>query len=303
MVSGNDSMTGSTEEVQGSPRTLHDLIPLVAGSTASPHTQRAYRAQLENFLDWHKRTAPRSLSPAVVRQYLRALQRSGKSVPTVNQALTALRKLADEAAGRGLLNPKDAAAISRIRAVRREKQPENGLNPDQARALMRAPDPTTLKGKRDRVLIALLAECGLTREEAAGITVEQIQYDGGRTVIVDVVGKAGRTRTVLVPWRTADKIGDWILAARIQSGPLLRAVNKADRLEEDGIGSAAIYKQVRKYGAQVGVDIPPQDLRRAFAQAQQRRGAEIGRIQEALGHRSRSTTRRYLGLSAKPEGE
>jgi site-specific recombinase XerD len=42
----------------------------------------------------------------------------------------------------------------------------NWLTADQARALWQAPDPNTLKGKRDRALLGILLGCGLRRKEA-----------------------------------------------------------------------------------------------------------------------------------------
>src|SRR6185369_12036575 len=116
-------------------------------------------------------------------------------------------------------------------------------------------------GKRDRVMLGLLCECGLRREEAAALDVSQIQERDGRAVIADLKGKGGRVRTVPVHWRTAAVIHDWIRAAGIDSGPLLVMVNKADRIEHGGerISTTAIYKRVRKYAEEIGVEIRPHD--------------------------------------------
>jgi site-specific recombinase XerD len=45
----------------------------------------------------------------------------------------------------------------------------NWLLPDQAVALLDAPDPETMKGKRDVALLAILVACGLRRREAISV--------------------------------------------------------------------------------------------------------------------------------------
>jgi len=46
----------------------------------------------------------------------------------------------------------------------------NWLTAEEARTLWQLPDPATLKGKRDRAILALLLGCGLVGEDVAAIT-------------------------------------------------------------------------------------------------------------------------------------
>ena len=61
------------------------------------------------------------------------------------------------------------------------------------------PDTSTLKGRRDRALLAVMVGCGLRREETAALTLEHIQQRDGRWVIVDLIGKGARVRSVPMP--------------------------------------------------------------------------------------------------------
>jgi site-specific recombinase XerD len=54
---------------------------------------------------------------------------------------------------------------------------------EQASELLNAPDPCTLKGKRDRAILALLIGCGLRRAELLSLEIDQIQQREGRWVI------------------------------------------------------------------------------------------------------------------------
>jgi integrase len=51
----------------------------------------------------------------------------------------------------------------------------NWLTREQAKALLAVPDRSTLKGKRDYVILALLGGCALRRQELATLDVETIQ--------------------------------------------------------------------------------------------------------------------------------
>jgi integrase len=56
--------------------------------------------------------------------------------------------------------------------------------------LARAPDVQTLKGRRDRAILALLLGCSLRRGEVAGLRMEHLQQREEHWVIADLVGKA-----------------------------------------------------------------------------------------------------------------
>jgi site-specific recombinase XerD len=286
------------------PETLRDLIPLVLNSVESNNTRRVYASQLEGFLEWWDELddADQVLNKATVQSYLEFLKGLGKSASSRNQALTVLRRLTDEAVDAGMTATTAAHTVGKIKAVkRRGRRTGTWLTQEQAVELVAAPDAATLKGKRDRVLLGLLLECGLRREEAAAVQVRQVQERDGRMVLVDLRGKGGRLRTVPVHWRTAGVIADWIAAANITKGPLLQHINKADRLEDrgEGISTTAIYKQVRAYAERLGVEVRPHDLRRTFGKLSRQGGAEIDQIQATLGHGSLRTTELYLGDNQK----
>lgn len=87
---------------------------------------------------------------ATVQAWRAALELKGLAPASVNQKLSAVRKLAAEAAYNGLLDPAAAQGIRDIRgAEQRGVRTGNWLTKRQAEALMAAPDPATNQGKRD----------------------------------------------------------------------------------------------------------------------------------------------------------
>jgi len=75
----------------------------------------------------------------------------------------------------------------------------NWLTGSQAQELLNAASRDTLRGVRDAAMLGLLLGCGLRRSEVVGLRLDQLQLREGQWVIVDLVGKGGRLRTVPVP--------------------------------------------------------------------------------------------------------
>lgn len=143
---------------------LAPVIRLVTDAVTSPHTRRAYARALGDFLTWYRAQAAPRLSKAVVQAYVADLREQGVPAASLNQRLTALRKFAYEAADNGLVDPATAQAIARVEGVRRSGQRLGAwLTQAEAQALLRLPDVTTVKGLRDRALLAVLLGCGLRR--------------------------------------------------------------------------------------------------------------------------------------------
>ncbi len=137
---------------------------------------------------------------ATVSAWRVALEARGLGSISINVRITAIRKLAVEAADNGLLAPELASGITRIKGVASKGvRLGNWLTVRQAQALLNAPDATTNKGLRDRAILAVLLGCGLRRSEVAALAVGHIQMRDGRWCIVDLLGKHGRVRTIPMP--------------------------------------------------------------------------------------------------------
>jgi len=269
---------------------------LVVNSVSSVNTKRAYRGALADFISWSTARCA-AFNKAAVQQYRTELEKNGLSSSAINLRLSAIRKLAAEASDNGLLDPNVAAGILRVRGTRSAGvRMGNWLTLDQTVRLLELPDASTRKGKRDRVVLALLVGCGLRRTELSQVTTEHVQQRDGRWILADLAGKGGRLRAVPVPNWAKPVIDAWTEAAGISSGRILRRVNKSDRITGTGLGAESICKIVRGYGIDLKVAIAPHDLRRTFAKLAHKGRAALEQIQLSLGHASIQTTERYLGI-------
>lgn len=272
---------------------------LALDSVSSPHTRRAYGTALNGFIQWWGTLAPRpAFSRATVHAYRARLESNGLAPSSVNVRLAAIRKLASEAADNGFLTPELASGIAKVKGVRRHGvRMGNWLNGSQAEALIAAPDTSTLAGKRDRAVMTLLIGCGLRRSEAVALRFDHIQMREGRWVIVDLIGKHGRVRSVPMPMWAKAAIDQWTAAAGIDSGYIFRPVNRGDRVWGERISAKIIWMILKRYTAALGMpQLAPHDLRRTFAKLSHKGRAALEQIQLSLGHASIQTTERYLGV-------
>ena len=251
----------------------------------------------DEFFEWFGREPRSGFTKATVSAWRVALEARGLGAISINVRITAVRKLAVEAADNGLLAPELAAGITRIKGVKSKGvRVGNWLSLRQAQTLLNAPDVSTNKGLRDRALLAVLLGCGLRRSEVVALTLKHIQQRDGRWCIVDLLGKHGRVRTIPMPTWVKVAIDSWTLAAGLVEGHVLRPVNRADQTKGERMSEKVVWQLLQPYATAAGVPgIAPHDCRRTCAKLCRAAGGELEQIQLLLGHSSVQTTERYLG--------
>jgi integrase len=163
----------------------------VLNALGSPASKRAYEFGIDHFVAWYCSEPRLAFSKTVVLRYRLELEARRLAPATINLRLAAVRRLAYEAADTGLLSPELAAGIARVKGAKRiGVRLGNWLTADQGRNLLGAPDVQTLKGRRDRAILALMLGCGLRRGEVAALKVDHLQQREEHWVIADLIGKA-----------------------------------------------------------------------------------------------------------------
>src|ERR1700753_7364 len=157
------------------------LKAMVLDSVSSPITKRVYNMALNEFLAWFQQAPRPGFTKATVSAWRVSLEARGLGSFSLIIRMSAMRKRAAEAADNGLLAPELAAGISRVKSAKSVGiRMGNWLSARQAQALLTAPDTTTLRGLRDRAILAVLLGCGLRRSEAANLTFTHLQQRDGR---------------------------------------------------------------------------------------------------------------------------
>src|SRR5277367_2756477 len=198
------------------------LKMLVLDSVSSPITKRVYNMALDEFYRWFQQAPRPGFTKATVSAWRVSLEERQLGSSSIIIRMSAIRKLASEAADNGLLAPELAAGISRVKSVKSTGiRVGNWLSQKQAQALLSAPDITTVSGLRDRAILAVLLGCGLRRSEVAALTFSHVQQRDGRWCIVDLVGKHGRVRTAPMPAWVKFAIDAWTSPACVATGQVI----------------------------------------------------------------------------------
>jgi site-specific recombinase XerD len=273
------------------------LKALVLDSVSSPITKRVYNMALNEFLAWFQQAPRPGFTKATVSAWRVSLEDRRLGSSSIIIRMLAIRKLAAEAADNGLLAPELAAGISRVKSAKTQGiRTGNWLSHKQAQALLSAPDISTLRGLRDRAILAVLLGCGLRRSEVAALTFTHLQQRDGRWCVVDLVGKHGRVRTAPMPTWVKVAVDAWASPASVAEGHVFRPVNRAHRVTGEVLGEKVVWQLIKPYAEAAGVPgIAPHDLRRTCAKLCRAGGGELEQIQLLLGHASVQTTERYLG--------
>jgi len=273
------------------------ITSLVLDGISSPHTRRAYSQALDEFLIWFRDVPGRPFNKATVQKYRTELEAKGLAASSINVRLSAIRRLALEAADNGLLLPELASGVDRVKGAKRAGvRLGHWLNQENANLLLTLPNRNCLKGIRDLAILALLLGAGLRRSELAALNLEQIQQRDGRWLIVDLKGKQGRIRSIPITDATHAAILYWTGEAGIQQEAVFRGVTRHGQLTSSRLSAQAIFEIVKSYAQQLHEPVSPHDLRRSFARLAHLGHSPIEQIQLSLGHASVVTTEIYVGV-------
>jgi len=271
------------------------------GTLVSLHSRRAYKNAIDKFIAWYCSEPRLGFNRAVVLRYRSFLESLSLSAATISLHLSAIRRLADEAAEISMLSPELAIGIRRVKGVKRlGTRIGNWLSTDQAQDLLDSIPRSTILGRRDAALVGLLLRCGLRPSEAVSLRLDQIQLREGRWVVADLYGKGGRLRTVPVPGWCKALIDRWLRASGVSDGLVFRRIWKNRTELSRGISPDVVWTTVKRYAQRIGVDhLAPHDLRRTCARLCHGAGGELEQIQFLLGNASVQTTERYIGCRQK----
>jgi site-specific recombinase XerD len=139
----------------------------------NPRTRRAYRNDVQEFTAFAGVIRPeemRQVTRAHLIAWRKDLERRGLAPSSIRRKLAAVASLFDH------LCEVNAVSHNPVRGVKRPKAEGNegktpALGDGQARALLEAPPENTLKGKRDRAILATFLHHGLRCEELCGLRV------------------------------------------------------------------------------------------------------------------------------------
>jgi site-specific recombinase XerD len=264
------------------------------------NTQLSYRDTLVLLLPFLSKTLGKpvdrlsvdDLSPAGVRSFLRYLEKERRCCgATRNLRLATIHSLAKFI---GMHSPEHVAWCAAIRGVPFKKTASSTLtylDKPEMEVLLHTPDLHTSLGMRDHALLLFLYNTGARADEAAHLSVENINW--GTSPAVRLVGK-GKMRWCPIWPRTADVLKPLVAGRSCGEFVFLNRLNQP-------LTRFGIYAVVRRTVAQASQTLPslvaktisPHCLRHTCAVHLLRSGVDINTIRAWLGHVSLDTTHIY----------
>ena len=281
---------------------LADVPPALTwfANIDNPQTRRAYQNDVAEFMQYAGITDPlafRAVTRAHVLAWRRDLELRALAGATIRRKLAALSSLFES------LCEANAIQGNPVDGVKRPKnESTEGKTPAiadyQARALLAAPDASTLRGMRDRAILATLLYHGLRRAELCALHLVDLQERRGVRSL-RVQGKGGKIRYVPLHPAAAGTIALYLEAAghgAEKAAPLFKPISNNTRGAGRAITPGGVYQMLAKYAAGVGIEVDgfgPHALRATAATNALEHNADIAKVQQWLGHANISTTRVY----------
>lgn len=272
-------------------------------SFSSKATRSAYRVHLSQWLAFCSRAG---IDPLTARRGDGSLwARWLELPPRRSKPATVAAKLAAVSSWYTYLVEEEALEVARFTAVDRPRidrshSETRSLTEAEARGLVAAADadraPCAL---RTAAVIRLMLALGPRAAEVSALELKDMGTEHGfRTV--RIAGKGGKVRLRNLPPSAAAAV-DRFLAARAALEQVAVEELEGPLFATSGgrpLGRRYVFDLVQRIARDAGLDDPqsvtPHSLRHTFATVADERGAPISHLQDALGHASAETTRRYI---------
>jgi hypothetical protein len=235
------------------------LKALVLDSVSSPITKRVYNLGLDEFFEWFSREPRPGFTKATVSAWRVALEDRALGAVSINVRITAVRKLAVEAAAASAATSDRRSPQPRSTAMARSRSPFRVLTSGAFRSACACRRDSQFPTRMPPDFTPLTRLMPLANSGASN----PFQQRDGRWCIVDLLGKHGRVRTIPMTWVKV-AIDAWTTAAGVTEGSVFRPVNRGDQVCGGRMSEKVVWQLLQPYAEAAGLaGIAPHDLSRA----------------------------------------
>ena len=272
----------------------------------SGNTRRAYAADWAAFSTWCKTQGVDALPapPAEVARYLAQLADGGLKPSTIRRRAAAI-SAAHKAAG--YEPPTNLEGVkATLRGIRRtlgarKRKVKPATVQLLATALGNLPD--SLRGKRDRALLAVGFAAARRRSELVAFTVEDIERRP-RGIMLHLrrskTDQEGKGAQIPIPngraIRPVEALDAWLTASGIVSGPIFREVTRHGTIGKSALSDRAVARIVKQVVGAAGLqasDFSGHSLRAGFITDALDRKVDYFTIMKQSGHAKVDTLKEY----------
>ena len=234
-------------------------------------------------------------------KYVQWLRERPCGAATCNLRLSALKAFLRYCADEDVSLYSVFQEVKNIPLLKMTKTPVGYLSKTALTAVLAQPDMTTVKGRRNRMIMILLYDTGVRVQELVDLRVSDCHLDAGAPFVL-VTGKGNKTRSVPLMDKTVAHLKEYLRRFRAGSfdrheAPLFYSLRagRPHMLSTDAIG--VLVKRYGESARAVCTDVPPRVhphlFRHSRAMHLYQSGMPLPYIAEFLGHASVTTTEIY----------
>ena len=262
---------------------------------ASSNTVSSYMRDVRQFSQWlrtNEGVDVLNASQLNISAYLAYLQEQGKSGATASRTLASLKNFYAYAVSTGFL---ETTPVDRdIHVDRGEKKLPQILSGKEVELLLAQPSCVDPKGFRDKAMLEVMYATGIRVSELIDLNVEDVNLELG------IIKCSSAKKARAIPLYPAALKA---LTVYMKDVRHLMIADPGENALFVNVGGARMSRQgfwklLKFYQTKAGIEkeITPHTLRHSFAVHLLENGADLGSLQELMGHSDISSTQMYTHM-------
>ena len=261
---------------------------------ASSNTVASYLRDIRQFDEWFRVSEEKTVVDATqlnINGFLSHLQEEGRSGATISRCLASLKNFYAYLVSNGFV---ENTPVKDIRIDRGEKKLPQVLTGREIELLLAQPVCIDAKGYRDKAMLEVLYATGIRVSELIELNVDDVNLELG---IIKCAG-AKKSRSIPLYPGALRALTTYLRDVRV--GLVATTEENALFVNISGVRMSrqGFWKILKHYqaAAHIEKDITPHTLRHSFAVHLLENGADLGSVQELMGHSDISSTQMYTHM-------
>ena len=280
-MENNTAIVNITESNTAILQLPEETETLIKASIAE-NTLKAYQRALQNLTAW---LSGRTLSDALLANYITGLHEAGKSPATIGQAIAAVKWQLKHQSQETLNFPVTQATLAGIRRAGKDRgrgQVDGLIWQDVERVCVYAETEGTLAGLRDAAMIRLMSDCLLRISEVVAVNVGDLK-ETTLTLRSSKTDQEGTGESLYVCEATRNVLNRYRERAGITRGAVFLHIRRGDHIQSTRLNPHSARRIIKKRATDAGVEgfISGHSLRVGSAVSLAQAGASVVDMQVA----------------------
>lgn len=261
---------------------------------ASSNTISSYMRDIRQFSSWIRENEDLDVIDASqlnISMFLSHLESDGRSPATISRCLASLKNFYAYVVSSGFL---EKTPVVEIHVERGEKKLPQILTGKEIELLLAQPNCVDPKGYRDKAMLEVMYATGIRVTELISLDIDDVNIEQG------IIKCTTARKTRIIPLYPAAQKALSVYIKDVREAMLAVPSEKALFVNVGGVRMSrqGFWKILKYYQASAHIEkeITPHTLRHSFAVHLLENGADIGSLQELMGHSDISSTQMYTQL-------